>query len=85
MSLIQAPSAGYYIQYVADGCERPGEWMGEGAKLLDLSGKVEPAALQNLFAGLHPDGTRPLINISAIRHDRKHIAGYDLRFPHQKT
>lgn len=68
----------YYVQYAADGSERPGEWMGEGAKRIGLSGDVNPGTLRNLFKGLYPDGTRHLIKLSAIRNGRAHVPAWDL-------
>jgi conjugative relaxase-like TrwC/TraI family protein len=80
MSLVKtaAGSAEYYIEYAVDGAERPGEWMGEGAEELGLKGYVEPEALRNLFKGMRPDGTGPLINLAAIRNDRQHTPAWDL-------
>lgn len=80
MSLVKTASGSeeYYIQYAVDGGERPGEWMGEGAKRLGLSGEVLPESLRNLFKGLHPDGTKQLINLSAIRKDLEHVPAWDL-------
>jgi conjugative relaxase-like TrwC/TraI family protein len=74
-----APGAAqYYIEYAVEGSERPGEWMGEGAKQLGLIGQIEPAALHNLFKGLHPDGSRQLVRLDAIRKDLDHAPAWDL-------
>lgn len=55
--------------------ETLGEWMGEGASALGLSGKVEGKELSHVLQGFSPDGRRLLVQ----RQDGKpHQRGWDL-------
>ena len=47
--------------YYTHGGEPPGLWLGEGAKALGLSGKVDKDELRNLFRGFSPDGLDILV------------------------
>lgn len=75
----------YYVQYAASNyyseCgDQPGTWWGLGASKLGLSGEVKPQVLTNLFLGLSPDGTQPLVQLSSIRNDYQRAAGWDVCF-----
>lgn len=60
-----AGGATYYAREVAAGeylgAERPGVWVGRGASRLGLSGAVDPAVLERLFAGYSPDGKQKFV------------------------
>lgn len=81
---------GYYLDlsredYQESGGEKPGYWIGKGAKELNLSGQVERDALYNLFDGLSPDGSRRLTQ-TQTRPDRvDHRSGWDLTFSAPKS
>lgn len=60
-------------------------WLGGVAKTLGLIGRVERNPLENLLRGLSPDGTKDLVKLQAIRHDRQHRPGHDLTFSPPKS
>ena len=48
----------YYVKGAAEIGERPGQWMGRGAELLDLSGTVRPEQMALMYGqGMHPQAT----------------------------
>jgi conjugative relaxase-like TrwC/TraI family protein len=61
--------------YLSEGGEAPGVWIGRGAEKLGLSGPVDAATLTNLLKGMSPDGSTELIQHRAIRKDMEHTAG----------
>lgn len=90
MSAMSSGQASYYLglareDYYLQGGEPPGQWQGEGAHLLGLQGEVQDQQLYNLFDGLSPDGSRPLVQFQ--RHDGKaeHRPGWDLTFSAPKS
>ena len=58
-------------------CERQvvsGEWLGQGAKLLGLSGKVGEKAFTSLCNGRHPEtGARLTQRLNSTRRERNRI------------
>lgn len=82
--------AGYYLNlaredYYLQGGEPPGRWVGKGAEALGLVGEVAPTELYNLFDGLSPDGTRPLIQLQKHQDKALHRPGWDLTFSAPKS
>lgn len=68
---------GYYSKmfrsdYYVNQNETPLPWLGQGAKAFGLAGTVDATALDNLFRGKSPDGSRPLVQ-NAGREDRLKI------------
>ena len=48
----------YYVRGVDEIGERPGVWMGSGARLLDLEGVVRPEQMALMYGqGMHPQAT----------------------------
>jgi conjugative relaxase-like TrwC/TraI family protein len=85
-----ARSEDYYLRTVAAGREEyytgagesPGYWLGEGSRLLGLSGEVVPCDLRAVLAGISPSGevlTAP--GVAAA----KRVAGFDLTFSAPKS
>jgi conjugative relaxase-like TrwC/TraI family protein len=77
----------YYLalardDYYLKGGEPPGRWLGEGAKLLGLTGQVEGPALKHLLRGFSADGTVPLIQGAG---NSNHQPGWDLTFSCPKS
>lgn len=78
----------YYLQTVAAGVEdyylgsgeAPGRWLGDGARRLDLSGRVTPDAL-----GAVLDGRRPGTDRKLWRSTRQRLPGWDLAFSAPKS
>lgn len=68
----------YYLQ----GGEAPGVWLGTGASILGLAGRVENDQLSNLFRGYSPNGAQPLVQ-NAGHSDRQ--SGWDHTFSVPKT
>jgi hypothetical protein len=74
----------YYLDKVAAGAEdyyagegeAEGYWLGEGAEILGLDGKVEPEQLGSLLAGDNPASGEPLGLKSAS--GREPVPGFDL-------
>jgi len=55
--------AGCEADYYTGATERPGAWLGEGARALGLTGELDQegaAALRALLEGRHPDGRQLL-------------------------
>ena len=74
-------AAGYFAAdnyYTAGEAETAGEWIGKGAALLGLEGKVEQATFEALLEGTLPDGTR--VGVAG-----RHRAGVDLTFSLAKS
>jgi conjugative relaxase-like TrwC/TraI family protein len=80
----------YYEQQVAQGQddyytgrgEAPGEWVGAGAKVLGLTGRVGAGQFGALIAGHDPRD--PATRLRSSAHDPK-VAAYDLTFSAPKT
>ena len=71
----------YFREHLTVGdyyCERqavPGEWLGQGAGLLGLSGKVGEKAFLSLCNGRHPEtGERLMQRLNSTRRERNRIA-----------
>ena len=88
---ISIRGAAYYLElahanYYLQGGEPPGEWQGEGAKALGLSGEVSGEAFQNLFHGFAPDGKRALVQNAGKKDGyHKRVPGWDLTFSPPKS
>src|SRR5690242_15159333 len=65
-----------YDDYLSQGGDSPGIWLGRGAERLGLSGQVEATQLTNLLKGMAPDGSKPLVQLGAIRKGHEHDAGW---------
>jgi conjugative relaxase-like TrwC/TraI family protein len=95
-------NANYWIEAVAEGGEdyytkpgeAPGQWMGELAAELGLSGEVDRAEYTALLAGKHPQtgavlvnrpGPRTFIDASGRKRCLEPILGYDIRFSAPKS
>lgn len=77
-------SAGYYLDlahadFLTEGGEPPGLWLGSGARALGLQGEVGRAALEQLLAGKHPATGEPLRQLQTYR-NRSQQPGWDLTF-----
>jgi conjugative relaxase-like TrwC/TraI family protein len=66
--------------YYLDGGEPAGEWLGGGAAILGLQGKVDAESLHRVLAGLDPFSEKPL---RATRGTR--VPGFDLTFSAPKS
>ncbi len=76
----------YYLSlaredYYLEGGEPPGEWIGEGAKLLGLNGQVDDLALRNLMGGKDITGTELVQNAG----DPNRRSAFDLTFSADKS
>jgi conjugative relaxase-like TrwC/TraI family protein len=80
----------YYLEKVAEGAEdyysgegeAPGQWLGDAAEDLGLSGPVEPDQLVSMLTGRHPATGEPL----GLRHvDGGAVPGFDLTFSAPKS
>src|SRR3954469_22701524 len=102
VSKIGRANANYWIEAVAEGGddyytkpgEAPGEWMGELAAQLGLSGEVDREAYAGVLAGKHPVTREVLVArpkprkfIDAEGRERRldPILGYDIRFAAPKS
>jgi conjugative relaxase-like TrwC/TraI family protein len=63
--------------------ENPGEWQGQGAHMLDLSGPVEQAQLSRLLDGRLPNGERIQTTFDATANKKR--MGLDLTFSAPKS
>ena len=87
ISALSGGQGNYYLalardDYYLKGGEPPGYWLGDGASLLGLKGKVEEQACKNLLAGLWPDGRDELVQGGGgVRHQ----PGWDLSFSCPKS
>jgi conjugative relaxase-like TrwC/TraI family protein len=99
---IQRGNAGYWLAAVAEGGddyytkpgEAPGEWVGELADELGLSGQVDPAGYSAILEGRSPqDGQRLLTRPDTRFRERpdgtqkrvEPVLGYDVRFSAPKS
>jgi conjugative relaxase-like TrwC/TraI family protein len=81
----------YYLEKVAEGAEdyysgegeEPGQWMGDAARELGLSGEVEPDQLVAMLTGMNPATGEPLGLISVS--GRGAVPGFDLTFSAPKS
>ncbi len=73
-----AGAQSYYstADYYSEGQELVGEWRGEGAKLLGLSGEVQKQAWDRLCDNKHPATAEPL----TLRNKSNRRVGYDFNF-----
>ena len=90
MSAMSGGQASYYLglgreDYYLQGGEPPGQWYGEGAAALGLTGPVEADHLYNLFAGRSPWGDRSLIQRQNHARKAEHRPGWDLTFSAPKS
>ena len=80
----------YYLRTVAAGREEyytgagesAGYWLGEGARLLGLSGEVAPEHLRTLLAGVSPQGE--ILTAGGVAQTSR-VAGFDLTFSAPKS
>ncbi|HJT79548.1 MAG TPA: MobF family relaxase, partial [Gemmataceae bacterium] len=87
ISALSGGKANYYLalardDYYLKGGEPPGYWLGDGAKLLGLAGRVEEKPCKNLLAGLWPDGRDELVQGGG---GLRHQPGWDLSFSCPKS
>jgi conjugative relaxase-like TrwC/TraI family protein len=81
----------YYLEKVAEGAEdyysgegeEPGQWMGDAAAELDLSGEVEPDQLVTMLTGMNPATGEPL-GLRAVAGNGA-VPGFDLTFSAPKS
>ena len=66
--------AGAMAYYTKSG-EPPGQWTGRGAAKLDLTGKVDPDVIQNLYKNIGPGGRSARQAAQAGRRDHGHRGG----------
>src|SRR4051812_30457547 len=66
--------------YYTGGSEPAGQWLGQGAAALGLSGRVEPLALHLVLEGRHPIDGGPLRESQNVR-----VPGFDLTFSAPKS
>jgi conjugative relaxase-like TrwC/TraI family protein len=80
----------YYLEKVAEGAEdyysgegeQPGQWMGDAAAELGLSGEIEPDQLVAMLTGQNPATGEPL----GLRHvEGGAVPGFDLTFSAPKS
>jgi conjugative relaxase-like TrwC/TraI family protein len=82
---------GYYLSKVAEGAEdyysgegeEAGQWLGDAARELGLSGEVEPDQLVAMLTGINPATGEPL-GLVAV-HGRGPVPGFDLTFSAPKS
>jgi conjugative relaxase-like TrwC/TraI family protein len=81
----------YYLEKVAEGAEdyysgegeEPGQWLGDAARELGLSGEIEPDQLVAMLTGMNPVTGEPLGLISVS--GRGSVPGFDLTFSAPKS
>jgi conjugative relaxase-like TrwC/TraI family protein len=81
----------YYLEKVAEGAEdyysgegeEPGQWLGDAARELGLSGEIEPDQLVAMLTGMNPATGKPLGLISVA--GRGSVPGFDLTFSAPKS
>ncbi len=81
----------YYLEKVAEGAEdyysgegeEPGQWLGEAARELGLSGEVEPDQLVAMLTGMNPATGAPL-GLRAVPGNGP-VPGFDLTFSAPKS
>ncbi|HEX4464529.1 MAG TPA: MobF family relaxase [Solirubrobacterales bacterium] len=81
----------YYLEKVAEGAEdyysgegeEPGQWLGDAARELGLSGEVEPDQLVAMLTGMNPATGEPL-GLRAVP-GKGPVPGFDLTFSAPKS
>jgi conjugative relaxase-like TrwC/TraI family protein len=81
----------YYLEKVAEGAEdyysgegeEPGQWLGDTARELGLSGEIEPDQLVAMLTGMNPATGEPLGLIAVA--GRGSVPGFDLTFSAPKS
>ncbi|HEX4464898.1 MAG TPA: MobF family relaxase [Solirubrobacterales bacterium] len=81
----------YYLEKVAEGAEdyysgegeEPGQWLGDAARELGLSGEIEPDQLVAMLTGMNPASGEPL-GLVAVS-GRGSVPGFDLTFSAPKS
>jgi conjugative relaxase-like TrwC/TraI family protein len=81
----------YYLEKVAEGAEdyysgegeEPGQWMGDAARELGLSGEIEPDQLVAMLTGNNPASGEPLGLIAVS--GKGPVPGFDLTFSAPKS
>jgi conjugative relaxase-like TrwC/TraI family protein len=82
----------YYIDKVAEGAEDyysgegeiAGEWLGDAAEDLGLSGEVEAAQLEAMLTGRNPVDGEPLVGMRGVPSNGS-VPGFDLTFSAPKS
>jgi conjugative relaxase-like TrwC/TraI family protein len=82
----------YYLDKVAEGAEDyysgegevAGEWLGDAAKDLGLSGEVEAAQLEAMLTGRNPVDGEPLVGMRGVPSSGS-VPGFDLTFSAPKS
>ncbi|MBW8059271.1 MAG: relaxase domain-containing protein [Solirubrobacterales bacterium] len=82
----------YYLEKIAEGAEDyysgegeiAGQWMGDAARELDLSGKVGADQLTAMLTGRNPVGGEPLLGRQGVP-GRGSVPGFDLTFSAPKS
>jgi conjugative relaxase-like TrwC/TraI family protein len=82
----------YYLDKVAEGAEDyysgegevAGEWLGDAAEGLGLSGKVEAAQLEAMLTGRNPANGEPLLGMNGVP-AKGGVPGFDLTFSAPKS
>jgi len=88
LSIIQIRGDGTYYtsigrdDYLLNGGEPRGVWLGEGAEALGLSGLVDDAVYRRLMGGFSPDGAEELVRNAGTESRRP---GWDLTFSAPKS
>lgn len=82
-----AVSGRYYTEdarddYYVNRINEPGRWLGKGAELLGLSGKIQGEFFQNLLDGFTPNRSSPLVQNAG---SEKRQCGWDLTFNAPKS
>lgn len=82
-SIGQAHNSRYLVKdYYQSDNERPGVWVGSGAKKLGLSGEVDPEQMENLWQGYSPEGDKKLVQNAGAKNRR---AAWDITFSAPKS
>ena len=82
----------YYLDKVAEGAEDyysgegevAGEWLGDAAEDLGLSGEVEAAQLEAMLTGRNPVDGEPLVGMRGVPSNGS-VPGFDLTFSAPKS
>jgi conjugative relaxase-like TrwC/TraI family protein len=82
----------YYLDKVAEGAEDyysgegevAGEWLGDAAEDLGLSGEVEAAQLEAMLTGRNPANGEPLVGMRGVPSNGS-VPGFDLTFSAPKS
>tara|TARA_R110002033_G_C3896713_1_gene239577 strand:+ start:3455 stop:6034 length:2580 start_codon:yes stop_codon:yes gene_type:complete len=86
MTFSKVSDQNYYLNLAAEdyylkGGEPPGVWVGAGAKILKLKGKVEASELNHIMDGFTPEGKQALCQQTG----KQHQSGWDLTFGAPKS